>query len=707
MAGTGFYINVTGSATDPDTSDNDSCTGLPESDIDIGVFATSQAQLNSYGNYVVTYNIEVDNNSQIFGTYSLETVFSPPAGIEMVMAFLSCIDGACTSVKTAGGAASPDNPAPLNRGGLWVSAQNILGGTVHRWQVLVLYKADPTEVSAGAASCNPGNSTGLPFTAVDNGSEFGHAPLEENLANNTGCVNFPLAFTPPDINISQSVSGPARQNNDDTWTVDYVISAQNNGSAAGLYDLVYEFLPAVGINLQNATLAYTPGGEFQSGNPIVGTPLDFNGVATRSGADATIGKYLRRPGDLGQTQNRFFYYLVVAEALEAGATESWTVSATFSVDSELLDSHRGICNPSAPQQFSGFFSRVIGNIRVADPLNNNYYLGDNLNDNITCVSLREGIAINPRFTGSWWFPTISGQGFFMEIYENIDLLFFAWFTYDTQQPEANTADVGHSGHRWLTGQGPMTGNTANLTATLTRGGLFDSPVATFNTPEGRILLTFQTCNLGIMQYEFTAANVSGRIPIERLVDDNLDLCVEHVTNEGNEVIAATEPDLPDRKLSRQEQAQAINMTAGLNGAWFNTATPGQGFFIEILPGLDFVFMSWFTYDTSQQGQASQQNTVVLPDTIKATQVGDANHRWITAQGPINGTRGNLDIFLTTGGIFDSADPVTNTNVGTIRLEFDSCTSGTVEYTLPLSGLSSIVPITRLANGNVEFCESLQ
>ena len=44
--------------------------------------------------------------------------------------------------------------------------------------------------------------------------------------------------------------------------------------------------------------------------------------------------------------------------------------------------------------------------------------------------------------------------------------------------------------------------------------------------------------------------------------------------------------------------QAVDINAGMDGAWFDSGTPGQGFFIDAHPdpeGGNFIFVSWFTY----------------------------------------------------------------------------------------------------------------
>ena len=41
----------------------------------------------------------------------------------------------------------------------------------------------------------------------------------------------------------------------------------------------------------------------------------------------------------------------------------------------------------------------------------------------------------------------------------------------------------------------------------------------------------------------------------------------------------------------------FTITPGVNDAWFNADTAGQGFFIIVFPEVGIVFLAWFTYDT--------------------------------------------------------------------------------------------------------------
>jgi len=143
----------------------------------------------------------------------------------------------------------------------------------------------------------------------------------------------------------------------------------------------------------------------------------------------------------------------------------------------------------------------------------------------------------------------------------------------------------------------------------------------------------------------------------------------------------------------------FRMNAGLNDAWYNPATSGQGFFITVFPELGAVSLAWFTYDTALPQEGAQAN------------LGDPGHRWITAIGPFDGNRALMDIEITSGGLFDTAVEVQRTDPagadGSITLTFENCNSATVEYDITSIGRRGSVPIKRVANDNVAVCESLR
>ncbi len=142
------------------------------------------------------------------------------------------------------------------------------------------------------------------------------------------------------------------------------------------------------------------------------------------------------------------------------------------------------------------------------------------------------------------------------------------------------------------------------------------------------------------------------------------------------------------------EQSAFQMNPGLNDAWFNPLTDGQGFFITVFPDLGLVLLAWFTYDTA------------LPAPDATANLGDPGHRWITAIGPIEGNSAVLEIEVASGGLFDDPAIVNRAIDGSITLSFTDCNNGNVKYNIPSIGRQGSVPIERVAKDNATLCEAL-
>jgi len=134
--------------------------------------------------------------------------------------------------------------------------------------------------------------------------------------------------------------------------------------------------------------------------------------------------------------------------------------------------------------------------------------------------------INSGLNDAWYYPATDGQGFLIVVYPLREEIFIAWFTYDTVRPDDSvTAMLGEPGHRWLTAQGPYSGNKAVLDIFVTEGGIFDAgaPVPV-TTQDGTIILEFTDCTAGTVTYDIPSVDRQGVIPIQRITPDNVALC---------------------------------------------------------------------------------------------------------------------------------------------------------------------------------------
>ena len=142
----------------------------------------------------------------------------------------------------------------------------------------------------------------------------------------------------------------------------------------------------------------------------------------------------------------------------------------------------------------------------------------------------------------------------------------------------------------------------------------------------------------------------------------------------------------------------FQINAGLNDAWFDPSTNGQGFFITVYPDIKQMYLAWFTFDTQRPAEDA------------GALLGDPGHRWLTALGPYDGDTANLTIYVTEGGVFDSPQPATSTDLdgdGSMIFEFADCTAALINYEITSLGISGEIPIQRVALDNVPLCEELE
>lgn len=140
------------------------------------------------------------------------------------------------------------------------------------------------------------------------------------------------------------------------------------------------------------------------------------------------------------------------------------------------------------------------------------------------------------------------------------------------------------------------------------------------------------------------------------------------------------------------QQQPINF--GMTGSWFEPATSGQGFLLDVVVGQDppQIVLYWFTYAGAAGGPEAQ--------------------RWFIAQGAYQPGDSSviLDVLMVTGGAFNTRPPEPEAVVvGAAELQFHGCTEATFTYDINLDAddnehVVGEIPIQRLSP-DVE-CENL-
>jgi hypothetical protein len=136
----------------------------------------------------------------------------------------------------------------------------------------------------------------------------------------------------------------------------------------------------------------------------------------------------------------------------------------------------------------------------------------------------------------------------------------------------------------------------------------------------------------------------------------------------------------------------FSINAGLNDMWYYPGTAGQGFSVTVYPGPKKVFLIWFTFD------------VLPPEPGMPAIIGAPGQRWLAAEGPYEGANAELALFSMRGGLFD--DPAAPPELlfdGRVRLRFENCDSGVVEFDIPSAGLAGEIPIQRVNADNVARC----
>jgi len=169
-------------------------------------------------------------------------------------------------------------------------------------------------------------------------------------------------------------------------------------------------------------------------------------------------------------------------------------------------------------------------------------------------------------------------------------------------------------------------------------------------------------------------------------------CSEHSDPDGDVYL-----DDNGRVIVEGDEAPTFQINAGISDAWYDPATDGQGFFIIVWEESQYIFLSWFTFDTERPAEDAMAF------------LGDPGHRWLTAQGPYQDDTVKLDIYMTSGGVFDFNDPVAGTQKmdGLIDIQWTDCGNGQLSYQIPSLGLAGDIPIQRIVEDNVAACQAAQ
>ncbi|KAA9130832.1 hypothetical protein F3N42_10715 [Marinihelvus fidelis] len=143
----------------------------------------------------------------------------------------------------------------------------------------------------------------------------------------------------------------------------------------------------------------------------------------------------------------------------------------------------------------------------------------------------------------------------------------------------------------------------------------------------------------------------------------------------------------------------FQVNPGLNDAWYDPLTAGQGFLFAVYTDIEMMFLAWFTHDT------------VAPGEDASAVIGDPGHRWLTALGGWEDNVVTLDVALTGNGLFNTLadEQETTEGYGTVVIEFHDCNTASLEYTFPSIPLQGTIALERIikTGDNVALCEAYQ
>ena len=145
-----------------------------------------------------------------------------------------------------------------------------------------------------------------------------------------------------------------------------------------------------------------------------------------------------------------------------------------------------------------------------------------------------------------------------------------------------------------------------------------------------------------------------------------------------------------------DEEPTFQINAGLNDVWFDPETAGQGFSFVVFPDAELFFLTYFTFDTERPAPEVQAN------------LGEPGHRWLTALGEWEGNVVNLNVELTSGGVFNNPEVEISqeADYGSMTIEFHDCENATLDFDLPDAGESGTIELVRIVNDNVALCEVL-
>lgn len=250
--------------------------------------------------------------------------------------------------------------------------------------------------------------------------------------------------------------------------------------------------------------------------------------------------------------------------------------------------------------------------------------------------------IGPEISGTFYDPAQSGHGYILEYLDDPSgpLLAASWFAYSDGEPV------------WLVGVGRIDGDRASIPLSIGSGGDFPPRLLASQArlqDWGTLTLRFDSHKAGAASWNSVLPGfASGSMPISRLTS----LALAHDRPEGR-------------------------VAACHSGSWYDPSQPGHGLFVEVIgaPGQQQMVAIWYAYL-------------------------DGTQRWMTAAGPISGSRAELSVSQPRGADFPPqfrSGDVVEQPWGSLAFEAIDGSQARISWTSTLAGYGSgSLDLTRLS-----------
>src|SRR5690606_24791765 len=336
------------------TDMDDACEDIPNPSVTITKTVTDgPTSTGNVNEYTITYEIEVNNDSEALAFYDLTDTLKYGAG---------AIIGNVTAAYVAGGDGlnTTLNAAFTGQTGnyLIVDNETVAAGATDIYTVTVTFTVDLEEVTDQSADCEL--QEGERGTGLLNVAEVSDGVPSQN---DEDCEEIPN----PSVTITKTVTdGPTSTGNVNEYTITYEIEVNNDSEALAFYDLSDTLKYGAGAIIGDVTAAYVAGGD---------------GLNT-----------LLNPAFTGQTGN---YLIVDNETVAAGATDTYTVTVTFTVDLDEVTDQSADCELQEGERGTGLLN--VAEVSDGVPSQNDEDCEDIPNPSVTIVKT---VTDGPTSTGN-------------------------------------------------------------------------------------------------------------------------------------------------------------------------------------------------------------------------------------------------------------------------------------------------------------------